>query len=44
MKEIICLVIGIMIGGTLGITTMCLFQINQTKHMRKEETKDEKDY
>lgn len=45
MTAFIFFLIGLMLGGFVGITTMCLVQINRINQYdnRKEQIKDEKD-
>ena len=44
MREIALVAVGVIAGGFIGVTFMCLFQINKDRHyiiQRKEEHEDE---
>ena len=45
MTEFIFFMIGIMLGGLAGVTTMCLFQINNINkyNSHREENENEKE-
>lgn len=35
MKILLCSLLSFIAGGTFGIVTMCLFQINNDNHVRR---------
>lgn len=43
MLSFILFLIGLMIGGTFGVTLMCLFQINRINEKNRKEDEYEKD-
>lgn len=43
MSGTICLMIGTMLGGLLGVTVMCFLQINHQNKIRKDSIENEKE-
>lgn len=43
MSQAICLLVGISLGGLIGVTMMCLVQVNRNHKIRKDEFENEKE-
>ena len=41
MNELLFFVLGLVIGGLSGITTICMFQINKNNTLTKKQREDE---